>query len=401
MNDRIKTRMPGLREQFAATYQELIGAKQITLGAFAQAMTREMQQLNFDETSTDEWGNIIGVIKGYRKQGDMLIIAPMDIEGGGDSAVRCRRPANGDESQYAEALASIYTGAILKRSIAAMSGDLIVCIVPRFKPCSFGTQNLFENFLKGRTIKGAILAEPTSLDINLGNKGLMEYEIVIRGLREDAVLDNSDFSMMNTMYPLIKNLGMVSKKFPNDRDFGSPTLHINEILYNREATDSDKAFHVAVDRSFVPDETSGEILERAKNIAANSYQDQPGTNVAVRVKTETKRIGLNRKLEITNEIAPWRMDGYHPFVLESLEVLKENLVSASVGYWKTRITEGSITYSRNSIPTLGYGAGAEDKPFVLGKTVELPELENSIMGKAMIVYRGIGFPTFGWSDEEI
>lgn len=50
MNDRIKSRMPGLREQFTAAYQELVGAKSITLRAFAQSMTREMEQLNFDET---------------------------------------------------------------------------------------------------------------------------------------------------------------------------------------------------------------------------------------------------------------------------------------------------------------------------------------------------------------
>ena len=401
MNDRIKSRMPGLREQLTAAYHAQIGAKSITLREFAESMAREMEQLNFDETSTDEWGNIIGVIKGYRHEADMLIIAPVDIEVGADAALLCRRPADGDQSQYAGALASIYTGALLKRSIAAMSGDLIICIVPRFKPCSFGTQSLFKNYLKGRTIKGAILAEPTSLDIYLGNKGLMEYEIVIKGLRDEAVLTDNDFNMMNTMYPLIKNLDKVSKNFPVDRDFGSSTLHIKEILYNREASDSDKAFQVAVDRSFMPEETSSEILDRARSIATSTYRDQPGTEVAVRVKTETRRIGRDHELKIANEIAPWRMESHQPFVLESLQVLKENFIAPSVGYWKSRITEGSVTYGRYSIPTLGYGAGEEDKPFVLGKTVELPELENSIMGKAMIVYRNIGFPTFGWSDDEI
>ena len=37
----------------------------------------------------------------------------------------------------------------------------------------------------------------------------------------------------------------------------------------------------------------------------------------------------------------------------------------------------------------------------LDNSLKIWQLENSIYGKALIVYRNIGMPTFGWCDDEI
>ena len=397
MNDRLVQRMAGLEPSLTALFGKVAEGPAPSIRTLTQTMTKEMESLGYDKITTDELGNVIGVIKGYRHESDMLILAHVDLDPAAHSERLVLRDANGDQSPLAGAIAAIYAGALLKRSIAAMSGDLIVSIVPGFRPCSFGTHFLFQSSLKDRKLKGVILAEPTDLNIYLGNKGMMEYEIIINGIQEEQVIADNQLTAMSTMYPLIKRLGDVSKKLPHSSEFGSSSLKIKDILYNAQST---KAFQVAVDRIFVPEETSGEIIQRARSIAESIYQDQPGTNVAVRVKTETMQLRQNRELVLTNEVAPWKMESHHPFVTESLQVLKENGTNASVGYWKTLITEGSHTCGSMGIPTLGFGAGTEDTPFILGKTVTLDALEKSICGKAMIVYRNIGFPTFGWSDDE-
>ena len=398
MNERIVQRMEGLRPSLTALYGAVTAGPAPSIRTVARTLTREMESLGYDAVTTDELGNIIGVVKGYRHEAGMLVLAHVDLDPAAHAERLVRRGPDGDQGPLAGALASIYTGAVLKRSIAAMSGDLIVAIVPRFKPCSFGTHFLFQSFLKGRKLKGVILAEPTDLDIYLGSKGMMEYEIIINGIREEPVMEDTQLTAMSTMYPLIRRLGDVSKRLPHSAEFGSSSLKIKDIMYNAE---SSKAFQVAVDRVFVPEESSQEIIERARSIAESIYSDQPGTNVAVRVKTETMRLQMDKVLSLTDEVAPWKTESHIPFVTESLQVLKENGTNASVGYWKSLITEGSHTSGSLGIPTLGFGAGTEDAPFILGKTVTLEALERSICGKAMIVYRNIGFPTFGWSDDDL
>jgi acetylornithine deacetylase/succinyl-diaminopimelate desuccinylase-like protein len=404
MNERLKNRLSGLKAPLVDFSNRLYGpdSGQTDSAELLKTIVKTMKSLNFDKVTSDEVGNIIGVIDGYRKQEDMVLLCNIDLgtvhpfDHGGTGA------HEGSENYKMGIITSLFTAALLKRSIAAMNGDLIVACVPRQQACDFGIQYLFENFLAGRKIKGIILAEPTDFNVCIGNKGKMEYEIIVDGIAEDDAAHSGGYNMMSSMFPLIKELEDVAKRMPRNCELGSSLLKIKDISYGVSAKDrAMRELHVLVDRTYIPEETSDVIIQRACDIAQNVFRDNPEASVsAVMTKNRVKTI-TGKELVLRNQYEPWKMESHNPFVLGSLEVLRENGIQAGVQYWKKIITEGSFTYGKLGIPTIGFGAGVEGEALVPGKSVLFEDIEKSCLGKALIVYRNIGFPTFGWSDDEI
>jgi hypothetical protein len=404
MNERLRNKLEGLRNPLTDFSTMLFNptAGTSNLHLLNETIMKEMKSLNFDKIMSDEVGNIIGIIEGYRKQEDVVILCNIDLSRESDEKELSSYDTSANESYKMGIITSLFTAALLKRSIAALSGDLIVCCVPRQQCCDFGIQYLFDHFLKNRKIKGIVLAEPTNFNINLGNKGRMEYEIIVEGYLNDGNVQASGYGMLNSMFPLIRELEDVSKRLPKNCELGNSILTIKDISCSESLVDrAKKEFRVLVDRVFVPEETSQAIIERARDIATNIYQDRPSTTVsAVMTRNKVKTI-LGKQLELRNQYEPWKMDSHNRFAFDSLEVLRENGIQAGIGYWKKIITEGSYTFGKLGIPTIGFGAGIEDEPLILNHNVRIDDLEKSCFGKALIIYRNIGLPTFGWSDDEI
>lgn len=65
------------------------------------------------------------------------------------------------------------------------------------------------------------------------------------------------------------------------------------------------------------------------------------------------------------------------------------------------MTEGSYTYGELKIPTIGFGAGSEDRLGSDADVMTVEKIERAAYGQALIVDRNIGMPTFGWSSDEI
>jgi acetylornithine deacetylase/succinyl-diaminopimelate desuccinylase-like protein len=295
---------------------------------------------------------------------------------------------------------SVYAGALLKRSLIPLKGDLIVCCVPRLESYDFGIKYLLEGFLKERIgkIKGVVLCEPTDLNINLGHKGKIEYEIVVKGRIRERILERRGLNALGTMSPLISELEKASHNLPTDSTFGSSSLKIKDVKYNGlNQSEGLKEFKLVIDRTFVPEENPNFILNKAKNIAEAVYKQEP--EVVVATALAKSRVMTNTGFEVVSEkeFKPWKMEAYHPFVLASMESLKDNGFKASIGYWQNIVTEGSYTFGQLAIPTIGFGAGSEGNK----RELAITELEKAIFGQILIAQRNIGMPTFGWSEDEI
>jgi len=362
---------------------------------FSSMVFSEMKRLDFDEVFKDRAGNLIGVIKGYENKEDLALISHMDaVNFMGESLIGFK----------AGIISSIYAGALLKKMMLPLRGDVIVCCVPRAECCDFGIKYLFDTFLKKRLdkIKGAILCEPTDLNVYLGHKGRMEYEIIVKGKMDRDFLENRGVNMLGTMFPLINELEKVSHNLPVDYSLGSSSLRIKDVSCSGyEEPKESREFKVVVDRTFVPEENQDRILKRAKAIAKDIYKGEAA--IAVNTALAKSRIKTYAGLEIVSEkeFKPWRMESNHPFVASSLAVLKENGFNSQAGYWKKIITEGSYTFAKLKIPTIGFGVGKEEMVNSPSASLTINELEKGVYGQVLIAHRNIGMPTFGWSEDEI
>ncbi|MFA4984906.1 MAG: hypothetical protein WC559_06370 [Candidatus Omnitrophota bacterium] len=405
MNRIMKSKAAGLRGSLSQFYDKIAGfdVNGSSLSDFSGLVCGQMKELGFDSVSKDKAGNIIGMIRGYEKKDAVLIMSHIDIKT--DRHERLEGPhKNGVAGFKAGLVSGIYAGAFIKRALLPLTGDLIVCCLPRTESCDFGARQLFDVSLKAkaRKIKGVILSEPTDFNVNLGHKGKMEYEIVVRGRLVRNFLQHRGINMLGTMFPLINELEKASRELPSDSNLGRSDLRIKDVRYNGYRPQEELSeFRVVVDRVFIPEEDESFILNKAKTIAKNVYKSD--SDVTINAVLAKERVKTYTGMDILSEkdYKPWIMEAHQAFARASLDSLTENGFKSAFGYWKKIVTDGSYTYAQLQIPTIGFGAGSEDALDADAASLGADKVERAAYGQALIAQRNIGLPTFGWSSDEI
>ena len=364
----------------------------------------EMKRHDFDTVTCDRAGNIIGRINGYEKKEALVVISHLDIPSWEER--KKEEPASGSMLRFkAGIISGIYAAALLRRSLLPLSGDLIVCCVPRLECCDFGIKCLFENYMKTEVgkVKGVVLCEPTDFNVYLGHKGRMEYEITVTGKSVGGFTENRGVSMLGAMFPLISELEKAAKLMPMNAYLGHSNLRIKDVRYSGHGKeDGPGEFRVVVDRVFIPEESQSDILSRARSIAAEVYRGEPDVTVSTSLSRETVKTHTGMEIVSEKEFKPWTMESFRPFAVDSLASLVENGFKSSFGYWKRITTEGSYTCAELGIPTIGFGAGSEDGlDSGTGHHAGTANLEEALYGLGLIIHRNIGMPGFGWSSDEI
>jgi len=405
MKEMMKSKAKGLNESLIRFSRKIVDCSSTGSNTteFTRMISEEMKNLDFDKVTSDKAGNLIGVIKGYENKGALVLISHLDILSPGEDKTEAALKS-GVIKFKAGIVSSVYAGALIKRTLLPLTGDLIICCVPRLACCDFGIKYLFENQLKSKLkkIRGVVLCEPTDFNINLGHKGRMEYEIIVKGRLNRNFLENRGINMLGTMFPLISELEKASKLMPSDSNLGYSNLRIKDVRYNGyQPKEEMNEFRVVVDRVFIPEEDLSGILDKAKMIAKNVYKGEPDVTVNAVLAMEKVKTHTGMELVSEKEFKPWVMESHKNFALESLKSLTENGFKSSFGYWEKIITEGSYTCGELNIPTIGFGAGSEEMIDSEAEALSMDKLERAAYGQALIIQRNIGVPAFGWSSDEI
>lgn len=405
MNKIIKEKLSGLREDLTKFSRQIsdFNLTRESISKFSDIVMLKMRELGLSKVARDKAGNLIGSINGQHSKNTLVIMSHMDIpdkgqlQGGQLSGSNIIKFKSG-------VISAVFSAGLLKRALTPFDSDLVICCVPRTETSDYSVRYLFENFLKNRVkkIKGVILCEPTDFNLNLGHKGRMEYEIVVRGKLDNSFLGQKGINMLGAMFPLVNELENASRALPSDYALGASSLRIKDMRYaGYEPLQNVNEFSIIVDRVFIPEETKQHILNKAKAIAKNVYKGQE--NISISTCLAKEKIKTDAGLEIVSEkeFKPWLMEANNLFVANSLEVLKECGFAASCSYWKNIVTEGSYTCGELHIPTIGFGAGREEDINPRSESISTETIEKAIYGLSVMVERSIGMPAFGWSSDEI
>jgi acetylornithine deacetylase/succinyl-diaminopimelate desuccinylase-like protein len=400
MKKMLKEKSRGMQKSVSKFYEKMrdIDLNDVRISEVAEMIEGEMKGLSFDSVKKDKSGNVIGIIKGYENKDPVVMVSHMNIVDD-----KHKGYASGLSECKSGIISSIYTAALIKRAMLPLTGDLIVCCVPKFECCDFGIKYLFEHDLKSKVkkIKGVILCEPTDFNIHIGHKGRMEYEIVVKGRLNRNFIQNRGMNMLGAMFPLINELEKTSKELPSDFNLGRSDLRIKDVRYNYfQQKDDISEFRIVVDRVFIPEESEGFILNKAKTIAKKVYNQEDDVSVRTILANQSIKTDSGLNLLQAKELKPWAMQSNDQFALRSLEVLKENGFDAKFGYWKKIVTEGSYTYGELGIPTIGFGAGSEETASLSDESINVDKLQRAIFAQSLMVQRNIGMPTFGWSSDD-
>ncbi len=376
-------------------------------GDVARLVADRMQALGYDRVVTDEYGNVVGILFGRTGQSTVLLSSHMDTVEVGDESAWQHPPfggvVRGDVLYGAGAsdckaglAAQVYAGALLKRSLLPLRGNLVVAAtVSEERGGSPGLRHLMRETLPSLEIQPdfAVLGEPTALSIFYGHDGSATLEVLIEGPDSFQVNDatHAVFENLQGQYATAQRPGELERQILGPPRFQqTPGLSCGVIQVCRRLPDT---------------ETVGGLVEQVKREARAAAASVARVAVDVTVRQEERQLYTKRTTILEQRIEPWSLDPFHPLVTRARQALAAAGCRVDCGKWQLpRLgmgTAGGVLVNEFRVPAIGYGPGAEETCHVPDESVSVARVRESIYGTAAIVHSLVGIPVCGWTVDEI
>jgi acetylornithine deacetylase/succinyl-diaminopimelate desuccinylase-like protein len=399
----------GLREEALSFAKELIRTPSPSLdeSAVARLVEDKMVALGYDKVFADEYGNVVGIMLGRLGESTVLLSSHMDTAEAGEAAAWQDSPFGGEVRNdvlhglgasdcKAGLAAQIYAGALLKRSLLPLRGNLVVAAtVSEERGGSPGLRHLMRDTLPSLDIQPdyAILGEPTSLSIYYGHDGSATFEVLIEGPDGFQVNDatHAVFENLRGQYAATHRVG----------EFERQNLH--EPRFQRSPGSACGVINIC--RRLPDTETVSGMMEQIKREARSAAESVAHVAVDVVVRREEHQLYTKRTTILEQRVEPWSLDPFHPLVMRARQSLSAAGCPVSCGKWQLpRLgmgTAGGVLVNEFHVPSIGYGPGAEDTCHVPNETVPVARVSQAIYGTAAIAHSLVGIPVCGWTVDEI
>jgi acetylornithine deacetylase/succinyl-diaminopimelate desuccinylase-like protein len=405
MYDLLKQKLEGLEDELIAFTQALLRERS-TSGderGVAEMVVRQMHALDFDQVTTDEIGNVVGVLHGIEGGPTLLLASHMDTVGTGNLSTWTESPWSGrlgcgrlyglGAADCKGGLAAqVFAAGLLKRSLLPLRGNLVVAAtVLEENGISIGTRGLVAHTLKemGLAPDYAVLGEPTDLGLYYGHDGRAELEVSMRGLNPFRVSDAAelvaralDESGHDTA---AEEIIVGAPQFEDGPDYRRAVIALERRLGGSDSVD-----HVV-------SRMRSEALRAASTVGVLDVE------VAVRKRDQVLPTGLVMKTKRVTQA--WSTDPFSPLLTRARQSLAAAGCDVRPGRWKlARLgmgTSGSLLVNECGIPTIGYGPGHEDQAHREGESVSVTKLVDCAYGTAAIAHGLVGIPVFGWIPDSL
>lgn len=258
-------------------------------------------------------------------------------------------------------VAALVTAAIaLARSGAALQGDLVVALTADEERNCLGAEALVkESLFEG--LGSAIVAEPTSLQLVIAEKGAFWAEVTFLGktahgsmpqMGANAIAAMADFlTAWERQYPTVE---------PEHPILGTPTLSFGVVQGGVKCNVVPDRCTVEIDMRTVPPLTHADLRRRLKALAAEVCGRRPGTRSELRVLSDRAPVSCPDDSDLARALASAVRDlaGIHP-------------VPGGVPY----CTEASIWVPDLGLPAVICGPGSASMAHQPDEYVETAELE--------------------------
>jgi len=405
MYDLIKNRLDGLQGELVAFAQELLRTRSPSgdESKVAKVVADQMMTLGYDEVSTDELGNVVGVLRGVEEGPTLMLSSHMDTVGTGDLSTWNESPWSGRiESGRLHGLgasdckgglaAQVFAAGLLKRSMLPLRGNLVVAAtVLEENGISIGMRGLLSHTLKEMDLVPSyvVLGEPTDLGLYYGHDGHADMEITVRGINPFRVSDAAE---------------MVSRALDESGN-GSA---IEEISVGDTRYEDGLGFRqavIALQRRLGSNDDVNHLVSRMRNEAVRAASTAGAVDVEVCVRERSKVLPSGLVVKAKRITQAWSTDPFSPLLSRARQALSAAECEVRPGRWKlARLgmgTSGSLLVNEHGIGTIGYGPGHEEQAHREGESVPIAKLITCAYGTAAIAHGLVGIPVFGWIPDSL
>lgn len=255
----------------------------------------------------------------------------------------------------------------IKKSGYAMKGDLVFAGVIDEENASLGTSALVKNGIK---CDGAIVGEPSGLDICIAHRGLEWFEIVFRGKtvhggkQEDGInaIEKSKRFMDYVEKEIVPKL-----KARHHRIAGSSSMNYGYINGGTQPSTVPGECILRFDRRWIPGESFQNVLTEYSDILNKLHDEDPTFNAELRIMQESRmRYGfVHESMEIDPGHELVRIVSDCALETEG----KRPSMTAFTGW-----TDAGILSAYGGIPSVVFGPGSIESAHSPGEYINVSEL---------------------------
>jgi len=328
-----------------------------------QLVEREMERVGFDEVFIDGFGNVIGRVGDGKIK--IAMDAHLDTVDIGNPDLWEKDPFSGDvddewvygrgASDQKAGMASMVYGVKVMKALS-LFGDFTLYVVG-----SVLEENCdglcWKYIIENDVIKPdfVLITEPTGLNINIGQRGRVEFRIKTKGLSAHASAPERGENAIYKMAKIINEVEKLNESLKDDPFLGKGTIAVTQIFFkspSQNAVPDECVIHI--DRRLTKGETKESAYEEIREIFRKTGIDG---EIVELICEERSYTGLLYPME---KYFPTWVTGEKDIIVESARKAYKEVFEKepTIGKW-TFSTNGVVTAGIYKIPTVGFGPGDE------------------------------------------
>ncbi|ATW28625.1 hypothetical protein DCMF_14615 [Candidatus Formimonas warabiya] len=352
----------------------------------AQRIRQEMLHLDYDEAWIDQWGNVIGRIKGHGPKkllwdghiDTVEVSAPglWSYSPFGGEMHQGRIYGRGASDMKGAMAAMVYAGKELIQEKDSLQGDLFIS----------GT--VFEETLEGGSLARVleqvnpdfvVIGEASELKLKIGQRGRAELVVTTEGRNAHSANPQKGYNAVYAMMQLINRIREI--KLPVHDFLGEAIMELTDIISSPYPGTSvvPGLCKATFDRRLLIGEKKEDVLGQMRNLMAQMGQEDPAFKGAVSCAYGRHQTYTGEILEGERFFPAWLMDRHSEIVEKSVKAL-ENLGGTPEITSYSFCTNGSCSAGIWKIPTVGFGPSREDQAHVVDEYINIEELEKASLG---------------------
>jgi len=369
--------------------QELIRIKSYSgeEGILAEKLGNVFKEMGFDDVFTDEYGNVVGHIKGKRPGKIILFDGHMDTVPV-DEAQWTKEPFGG----------VIEDGRIYGRGATDMKGALsaMVCAAANFAKdtgrnfagdiyvAGVVHEECFEGIASSNVSKKVkpdyvVIGEASECNLKRGQRG--RAEIVVETYGKAAHSSNPQ-NGINAVYNMMKLLQKIRQIELTHHDFlGDGILELTDIKsspYPGASVVPDYC-KVTFDRRLLIGETKESVLKPIQDIILELEKEDPHFKAKAYYAVGEENCYTGNKIQGERFFPAWLFDEEEDFIRKAFQGLKDAGLNPSITHYSF-CTNGSHYAGEANIKTIGFGPSKENLAHIVDEYIEIDQLLKATRG---------------------
>ncbi len=357
----------------------------------ADFLKNVMEEFDFDEVWSDEWGNVIGKIIGNGLQ-NIVLEGHLDTVGIGDPALWSVGPydgvvrdgrlyGRGTSDMRAALMTMVLAAAALIPEKETLTGNIIVAGIV--------CEETFEGVAFGKVLDAVrpdlvILGESSELRLNRGQRGRAEIQVITQGKSAHSANPAAGINAVKQMMLLCQQIEQL--ELPHDELLGPAILELTDIHsdpYPGKSVIPEKCV-VTYDRRVLPGETEESVLRPIQDIIVRLQQQDRSFKAKAMIVEAEECCYTGAKIAGKRFFPAWKFPPDASFIQTARQALEKSGMKGEISHYAF-CTDGSQSAGIRGIPTIGFGPSRENLAHVVDEYVETEQLVQAYRGYVEIL----------------